>query len=118
MNTKIILGSIIVILILYFMLNNKDQKEHLNEGTFYDLNPYVIDNLNSGLYPKCEKDIRSDARGNKYCNDLPSFKKYTSPLYKSPNWVQTKYPSYFYPPWSTSNKPHYMYSSDWWHRFR
>ncbi len=119
MNIELIIGTIIIILILYYIFfNNIEQKEHFNEGTFYQLDPYVVNNLNTGLYPKCEKDVRSDNKGNKYCNDLPSFKKYTSPLYKSQEWVQTKYPSYFYPPWSISDKPHYIFSNDWNHRFR
>ncbi len=98
-------------------MNYDKEKEHLNDGTFYEIDPIVENNLNAGLYPMCTKDIRNNAINNRYCNDLPSFKKHTERLYGSPYWIQTKYPSYFFPPYSTKVEPHYMYSPDWWHRY-
>jgi hypothetical protein len=119
MNTEIIIGTFIIVIILYIIYSqNNDQKEHFNEGTFYQLDPNVQKNLDSGLYPLCKKDIRSTATGDRYCNDKPSFKKYTSELYGSPHWAQTKYPSYFYPPWSTSHNPHFSHSPDWHHYWK
>jgi hypothetical protein len=116
MQKEILFIFIAFAIILCLYKDNK--KEHLNEGTFYNLDPNVINNLDAGLYPMCEKNIRSNATTLRYCNDLPSFKKYTSNLYNSPFWIQTKYPSYFYPPYSSSDTPHYMYSPDWWHRYK
>jgi hypothetical protein len=81
-----------------------------------DGKPYTLTNLESGLFPTCTKDIRSNAVGDRYCNDLPHHKKYTEILYKNPNFIQTKYPSYFYPPYSTRITPHHMFAPDWWHR--
>ncbi len=97
--------------------NTKNKKEHLNEGTLYEINPIAQNNLDAGLYPNCTKDIRNDATNHRYCNDLPSFKKHTERLYGSPYWIQTKYPSYFFPSYSTKVDPHYMYSPDWWHTY-
>jgi hypothetical protein len=120
MNIEFIFGILVLIIIIYYLLNtNNNQKEHLNEGTFYEIDPNVKNNLNTGLYPLCTKDIRSNSIGDRYCNDLPNFKKYTSPIYNSPSWVQTRYPSYFYPPYQTNtDEPRYMFSPDWWHSYK
>lgn len=120
MNIELILSIIIIIVSLYFTFKkNNEQKEHLNEGTFYEIEPNVQNNLSAGLYPHCEKDIRSNSVGDRYCNDLPNFKKYTSPLYSSPLWVHTRHPSYFYTPYQTNtDEPRYMFAPDWWHRFK
>ena len=115
MNSDILFSVIVLVIIIFLVFFNKS--EHLNEGTFYNLDTNVINNLDSQLYPMCEKDIRSTPYGLRYCNDLPNYQKYTKTLYNSPKWVQTKYPSYFYPPYSMSDKPHHMYSPDWWHRY-
>jgi hypothetical protein len=122
---KIIIAMIIIIIILFIYCRNNNYFEHLNEGTFHHLTkniikdgkPYIITNLESRLYPMCTKDIRSDAATNRYCNDLPSYKKYTEILYKNQKFIQTKYPSYFYPPYSTKIEPHHIFAPDWHHRF-
>jgi hypothetical protein len=119
MNFELIFGIIIFCVIIFCLMcsNNINKKEHLNEGTFYETNPIAQNNLDAGLYPMCTKDIRNDATNNRYCNDLPSFKKKTERLYGSPFWIQTKIPSYFWTPFSTKMEPNVMYAPDWLHRY-
>lgn len=119
MYIELLLGIIVIIIFIFFITNKKNyQKEHLNEGTFYEIDPNVQNNLNINSYSLCTKDIRSNSVGDRYCYDLPNFKKHINPIYNSPLWVQTKYPSYFYPPYQTYNdKSQYMFSPDWWHRY-
>jgi hypothetical protein len=116
MTLELIFGIIIIFVIIFCLINSNDKKEYLNEGTFYEINPIAQNNLDAGLYPMCTKDIRNDATNNRYCNDLPNFKKHTERLYGSPFWIQTKFPSYFYPAYSTKIEPHSIYSPDWLHR--
>lgn len=120
MNIEIIILIIIIVIVVNLVCNNNnEQKEHLNEGTFYEVDSNVMNNLNQGLYPHCEKDIRADNVGRTYCNDLPNFKKYAVPLYESLSWIQTRHPSYFYPPYQTNtDEPRYIFSPDWHHSYQ
>jgi hypothetical protein len=99
--------------------SNKTKFEHMNEGRLYqvDRTHGLEKNLDSGLYPMCTRDIRSNASTDRYCNDIPPFVKYTQKLYGSDKWIQTKHPSYFFPPYSTKVEPNHSYSPDWWHRY-
>lgn len=117
MNFEFIFGIIIICVIIFYLMCNNKEEEHLNEGTFYETNPIAQNNLDARLYPMCTKDIRNNATNHRYCNDLPSFKKHTERLYGSRYWIQTKYPSYFFPPYSTKIEPHHIYAPDWWHRY-
>jgi hypothetical protein len=115
MNFEFIFGIIIIFIIIFYLMNDDKEKEHLNEGTFYEINPIAQNNLDAGLYPMCTKDIRNDGTNHRYCNDLPSFKKHTERLYGSPYWIQTRYQSFFYPPYSREAST--MFAPDWLHRY-
>jgi len=119
LNLPIIIIILLTIYILYQI--NDNNKEHLNEGTYHYLKynhplERTRTNLDYRHRPLCKKDIRSNASGDRYCNDAPSFLKHDEHLYGSGYWVQTRHPSYFYPPYSTNLTPRHMYAPDWWHR--
>lgn len=114
MKYKIIL---LIILILYLLINDKEQ---FNEGSYKQLYggfPYNKTNLDTGLFSMCKQNIRNDGANNRYCYDLSNYPKYHDYLYKSKNFVKTTPPSYFHPAYSTSYNPEIVFSSDWLHRF-
>jgi hypothetical protein len=112
---------ILIFCIIFLYLIQNQNKENFNEGTYYHINhnlrrhPKLEMNFDAPLYPLCTKSIRSNAVGERYCNDIPTYKRYATRLYDSDKWVGTLYPSYFYPPYSTSVEPNYSHSPDWWH---
>jgi hypothetical protein len=119
MNVELILCIVIIMAILYF--DNMKDYEHLNEGSLHQLyskNPRYYTNLDYKFTPSCNKHIRSNAVGDRYCNDIPIRQKYIENLYGSTGWIQTKYKSAFFPPYSTRIDPHYMFSPDWWRRWK
>lgn len=104
---------ILFIILIYISLKSK---ENMNEGTYHYINPNVTNNLDSNLFPMCEKNIRSDPTTFRYCHDLPNFPKQINHLYNSKKWIQSTYPSFFYPPYSTNM--YYLNSPDWWHKYK
>ena len=109
----IIVFAIIALVIYHIASQCPHNKEHMNEGTLNHVLPHLHNNFDPAQYLNCHKDIRSNAHGNTYCNDVPTYRKYKHNLFKSPYWQQTELKSFFYPPYSLDVQN--TFAPDWTH---